>query len=344
LTKEEMSGRTSHDARWAALREDGTSFPGEAHPAMVTLRTGRPCSNVIMGVHRPDDERVWISINTQPLFHPGETQPHAVVTSFSDVTERKRADAAIRTLHAELEERVRQRTRELDAVNQELEAFSYSVSHDLRAPLRAIGSFNRLLLEDHAAQLDDDGRRILERVQANAERMGRLIDDLLALSRVTRTALQRQPVNLSTIAREVAADLREAEPARQVDFSIAPDLVVDGDPALLRVALENLLANAWKFTSKHATARIELGAAGSSGELVYFVRDDGAGFEMRFADRLFGAFQRLHSAADFEGSGIGLATVQRIVHRHGGRIWAEGAPEKGATFFFTLAAPRSGVS
>ncbi len=235
-----------------------------------------------------------------------------------------------------LEDLVAARTAELAAVNRELEAFAYSVSHDLRAPLRSIDGFSQALLEDYAEMLDARGQDYLRRVRAAAKRMGRLIDDLLQLSRLTRRVMHRRSVNLSDMVRQIAEDLAGQEPERQVEWVIAPDVTAVGDPHLLQVALENLLGNAWKFTSKHPTARIEFGVMQKEGRTVYYVRDDGAGFDMAYADKLFGAFQRLHGLAEFEGTGIGLATVQRIIHRHGGQVWAEGEVEKGATFYFTL--------
>ncbi|HEX5974145.1 MAG TPA: ATP-binding protein, partial [Rubrobacteraceae bacterium] len=225
--------------------------------------------------------------------------------------------------------------RELEGANRELEAFSYSVSHDLRAPLRSIEGFSQILLEDHAQELDDEARSYLGRVRAASRRMASLIDDLLDLSRVTRSALTRHTVDLSAVAREVAAELRKSQPEREVEFIISENLRATGDSRLLRIALENLLGNAFKFTEKEGEAIIEFGDV-SQGGVVYYVRDNGVGFDMAYAAKLFGAFQRLHGPEDFEGTGIGLATVQRIVHRHGGRVWAEGKVGEGSTFFFTL--------
>ena len=230
--------------------------------------------------------------------------------------------------------------RELEVTNRELEAFSYSVSHDLRAPLRSIDGFSQILLEDYADNLDEEGRDYLGRVRAASQRMGRLIDDLLGLSRVTRGALRRERVDLSALAREVAAGLGESRPDRDVDFEIEDGIQGIVDPRLVRVALTNLIGNAFKFTEKVERARIGFGEDPKLSYLgrvpVYYVRDNGAGFDMEYADKLFGAFQRLHGADEFEGTGIGLATVQRIVHRHGGRVWAEGRVGGGATFYFTL--------
>jgi len=253
-----------------------------------------------------------------PLRGP-DGEPRFLLGISEDITERKRA-----------EERIHQ-------LNKELEAFSYSVSHDLRAPLRAIVGFSQALLEDHVDQLDVVGQRLLERVCDGGRRMGRLIDDLLELSRLSRAEMRRVPVDLSGLAREVERGLRDAEPDRRVEVTVAPGLSAQGDPQLLRVALQNLLGNAWKYTGKKERARIELGALGANGAPpTFFVKDDGAGFDARYADKLFAPFQRLHAAHEFAGTGIGLATVQRIVQRHGGRIWAEGMVDEGATFYFTL--------
>ena len=253
-----------------------------------------------------------------------------------DVTGRRRADAEIRKLNAELEARVRQRTAQLERLNDELESFSYSVSHDLRAPLRAIQGFTDLLAQRAGAALDAQSRHYLERVQDAAARMGRLIDDLLGLSRVTRAPVRPEPVDLSRLAAQVADELRAGEPQRAVEVAIAPGLAASGDPALLRVVLQNLLENAWKFTRLREGARIEVGEQPGPGARTFCVRDNGAGFDMRYAGKLFGAFQRLHSGEQFPGTGIGLATVKRIVERHGGRVWANGEPGRGASFYFTL--------
>jgi light-regulated signal transduction histidine kinase (bacteriophytochrome) len=258
---------------------------------------------------------------------------------------RTQAVEELLTLNAELERRVADRTAQLNAANKELEAFSYSVSHDLTAPLRRIEGFNELLREELGEQpLSGVARSYLDRTQAATVQMSQLIQDLLSLSQVIRHELVPDTVNLTDLANAVAADLRKSAPERQVELSIAPGLVALGDARLLRVVLDNLLGNAWKYTSKRAVARIELATTERDGQIVHFVRDDGAGFDMAFAGKLFVAFQRLHGPSEFEGTGIGLATVQRIIQRHGGRIWGEGKPEEGATFYFTLPAPAKAVT
>jgi light-regulated signal transduction histidine kinase (bacteriophytochrome) len=233
---------------------------------------------------------------------------------------------------------------ELERKNKELEAFSYSVSHDLRAPLRAIHGFSEVLLEDHASSLDERGQRCLTRIRSAAQRMAELIDDMLELSRVGRAELTRAQARLTDLARALADELSRREPERQVTFVIEDGLVADADSRLLRVVLDNLLGNAWKFTAKVAQPRVELGSERRGGETVFFVRDNGAGFNMAYAHKLFSPFQRLHSEAEFPGTGIGLATVQRIVDRHGGRVWAESAVGHGATVFFTLPSAGDGGS
>jgi len=238
---------------------------------------------------------------------------------------------------SELSRALQLRNAELEAANNELESFSYSVSHDLRAPLRILDGFSVVLLEDYGGKMDAEGLNCLTRIRAASQRMGHLIDDLLNLSKVSRAEMSRERVDISRIAGEVAGELQRSEPGRSAKFVIAENLTAQSDSWLIRIALANLLGNAWKFTGKCAQARIEFGSSSErGGPDAYFVRDNGAGFDMRYAEKLFGAFQRLHRVEEFPGTGIGLATVQRIVRRHGGRVWAEGKPGAGATFHFTL--------
>ncbi|HEX2712275.1 MAG TPA: PAS domain S-box protein, partial [Candidatus Acidoferrales bacterium] len=251
----------------------------------------------------------------------------------SDISERKRAEDALERHRSDLA----RSNAELAASNKELESFSYSVSHDLRAPLRSIDGFSQALLEDCADRLDDHGKGHLNRIRVATQRMGVLIDDLLNLSRIARSELHVRRLDISALARAVASELQNTQPDREVEFRIEDGLETVADPGLLRNVLDNLLGNAWKFTSKRESACIEFGVTRLNGASAYFVRDDGAGFDPAYADRLFGAFQRLHALTEFSGTGVGLATVQRIVHRHGGRIWAESALGRGATFYFTLA-------
>jgi signal transduction histidine kinase len=246
------------------------------------------------------------------------------------------SEASLRELSQELEQRVIDRTEQLEAVNRELESFCYSVSHDLRAPLRAIDGFSMILMKSFGDNLGAEAHHYLGRVREGSQHMGRLIDDLLKLSRTTRSELKMTTVNLSELASLVANDLTESEPERRVTFRIAPGLVVRADATLMRVMLENLLGNAWKFSRKRLDPLIEVGAATDADRIAYFVRDNGAGFDMKYVDKLFGPFQRLHSVSEFEGTGVGLANVQRIIVRHGGRVWAESIVDHGATFYFTL--------
>lgn len=255
--------------------------------------------------------------------------------------ERKRAREEVLRLNEVLERKVLERTRQLELSNQELESFCSSVSHDLRAPLRAISGFSDALIEELPKELPGNARRYLERIIAASLRMGQLIEDLLNLSRVSRGELRRDRVDFSALARDVVEDLRERDPQRVVEVSVWDNMEVEADPKLLRIVLENLLGNAWKFTSRKDDARLEVGSVRDGEREVYFVRDNGVGFDMRYADKLFGAFQRLHGMTEYPGTGIGLATVERIVHRHGGRVWADATVGKGATFYFTLRADLS---
>jgi PAS domain S-box-containing protein len=285
----------------------------------------------------PDGTTRWI-FGRAWAFKDDAGKPLRLVGAIVDVTERKEAELDVLRINAELEQRVGQRTLQLEAANRELEAFSYSVSHDLRAPLRGIDGWSLALAEDYDSVLDDRARQYLNRVRSEAQRMGHLIDDMLQLSRVTRGEMKSDTVDLTTLANHITARLRDAEPQRSMEFVIEPELVAVGDGRLLEIALTNLFSNAVKFTGARDKACIEFGRLKKEGETTFYVRDNGAGFNMDNAGKLFGAFQRLHKASEFPGSGIGLATVQRVVRRHGGRVWAEAHVNCGATFSFTLGA------
>jgi light-regulated signal transduction histidine kinase (bacteriophytochrome) len=261
-----------------------------------------------------------------------EGVPRFLLGISEDITERKEAERQV----ALLNEGLRHRTTELEAANQELEAFSYSVSHDLRAPLRHLDGFTDLLIRHSAPQLDDKGRRYLDILSGSAKHMGRLIDDLLSFSRMNRAEMQQTHVPLEGLIADVRRSLEGQSPGRAIEWKLGPLPVVQGDPAMLRLVFVNLLANAVKYTGPRAPAVIEIGAQETEQEWVVFVRDNGVGFDMRYAHKLFGVFQRLHRADEFEGTGIGLANVRRIIHRHGGRAWAEGVLDQGATFFVSL--------
>jgi len=271
---------------------------------------------------RPNGDIRTIETSAKAITYKGNAAALAVLR---DVTDQRRA-----------QQDLMERTRQLEAANRELEAFSYSVSHDLRAPLRSIDGFSQALLEDYSDKLDDYGKDCLQRVRAASQRMALLIDDLLNLSRVTRTEMRRETVNLSLMTRQIANELQKSQPDRSANFAIASEVTVNGDARLLRIVMENFLNNAWKFTSKRAQTTIEFGVQENGVKKIYFVKDNGAGFDMAYASKLFGAFQRLHTPTEFPGTGIGLATVQRIIHRHGGQVWAEGKVEEGANFYFTL--------
>ena len=268
---------------------------------------------------------------------PGHSETSVLVDAFNEMLAQIQSrDTALLQARAQLEQRVQERTAELKAANRELEAFSYTVAHDLRGPLETINGLTFVLQHSQERSLDAGGREMLAHLRDASANMGRLIDDLLNLSRATTSALERTTVDLSGIARSVADDLQLGDPLRKVDLVIAMGIKVNADEGLMRVVMDNLLRNAWKYTSQHEKARIEFGWRNPEGEIVYFVRDDGAGFDPKQADRLFQPFQRLHTTGQFPGTGIGLATVHRIFARHNGRIWAEGSVEQGATFYFTL--------
>ena len=282
-----------------------------------------------------DGRAVWIVLSVS-LVRDAAGLPLHFVCQIADITERKRAEQEIRLLNEQLERRVQDRTAQLEAANKELESFAYSVSHDLRAPLRAIDGFAQILMNEHAPALAYEPRRLLERVSDSSRKMGRLIDDLLRFSRLGRQVVALKPVDTADLVRQCLDDLAAERAGRQVEIAVGELPPCWADPALLRQVWLNLLANALKFTRARDPARVEVGSSTQDGETVYFVRDNGVGFDMAYADKLFGVFQRLHRQEDYEGTGVGLALVQRILHRHGGRAWAEAEPGRGATFSFTL--------
>ncbi|MBP6740990.1 MAG: PAS domain S-box protein [Leptospiraceae bacterium] len=457
LTLEQLQGLTSIDPRWKSIHEDGSDFPGDTHPAAITLQTGKPVYNSIMGVFNPiTNNYTWININSIPRFKDGNNKPFEVIATFEDITERKlteqklreseillrstldnmmegcqiidrefryayvnaeterqlgrpkeellgkiyyeifpaiienpmfgfinecminhtnknflnefifpdgrvgcykiniepvpegvlilsedisdhkKAEAEIKALNETLEQKVIDRTNQLEAVNKELESFSYSVSHDLRAPLRGIDGFSRILQKDFTETLNDQGLDYLARIRKASQTMGQLIDDMLKLSRVTKAEMKIEKVNLSEIVASITNEIKELNLARKAEFVIQSNIEVSGDKNLLRIALQNLISNAWKYSSKNDSTKIEFGKTIQEDSTVYFIRDNGVGFNMKYVNKLFGAFQRLHSVSEFEGTGIGLATVNRIIVKHGGSIWAEAEINKGASFYFKL--------
>ncbi len=305
----------------------GMSEPPSFCPHARTISDGRPhCEEI----HEKSIGGDFL-VSTTPL-HDKQGRLIGSVHVAHDITETKEAERRITSLNEQLQRKID----ELSTANRELEAFSYSVSHDLRAPLRSIDGFSQEILEDYGEKLDENGKDSLLRIRAASQRMGLLIDGLLNLSRLSRSEIVHREVNLSGLALHIAGDLRKSQPGREVEVVISEGMVDDGDERLLYVLLQNLLGNAWKFTGRAAKGRIEFGPVLIEGEAAYVVRDNGAGFDMAYADKLFRPFQRLHEASEFAGTGIGLATVQRIIHRHGGRVWAEGVKGEGAAFYFTL--------
>ena len=317
------------------LTSDGSPLAHDSCPVAAAIQERQTQSGVEAAVQRADGSRCQILAYATP-FHHESGRLEGAMSAVVDITERKRAEEKLRQLNEELERRVAGRTAELVEANKELDSFAHSVSHDLRAPLRAISGFGQFLSEECAGALDERGRGYLQRMMDSAARMGTLIDDLMQFAHASRAELSRLPVDLSALAQEVARDLQLADPKRAVKFICQPGLHAPGDLRLLRVVLVNLLGNAWKYTGKVLEPQVEFGRTSAGGESAFYIRDNGTGFDMRYADRLFGAFQRLHPMAEFDGTGVGLATVQRIVHRHSGRIWAEARVNEGATFQFTL--------
>ena len=298
------------------------------------IEQGEPIRNLEYQYRRRSGEIFTALLSMAKVELNGE---RCLVGIITDISERKQAEEEIRRLNTELEQRVRERTAELDSSNQELRSFSYSISHDLRAPLRSIDGNSAILVEDYAQGLDDQARHFLDRIRESVQHMDRLIDALLNLSRLSSRPMERASLNLSRMAHEIFAELSNHEPARSVDLIIQDGLAATADRTLIKNVLENLLGNAWKFTSRRDLARIEFGRCLDEDKPAFFVRDNGAGFDPAYASKLFTAFQRLHRVNKAPGTGIGLATVKRIIQRHGGEVWAESAPDQGATFYFTLA-------
>jgi len=282
-----------------------------------------------------DGSCYWMDTTIVPFVNEGG-KPRQYIAIRTDITERKQAEEKILQLNTELEARVARRTTELEAANKELEAFSYSVSHDLRAPLRAVNGFADIVLRDYGSQLPEKGRHFLERVRNGGQQMGQLIDDLLAFARLNRQPVSRRPVNTIKLVQEVLEAPNLCEKGRRIEMQVGELPPCQGDPTLLRQVWINLISNAVKYSRGREPAIVEIGGESKEGEDLYFVRDNGVGFDMQYAHKLFGVFQRLHRADEFEGTGVGLAIVQRIVHRHGGRVWVDAAPNRGATFFFTI--------
>ena len=321
------------------LEDTVTPFPTDQLPLARAIRGEASTAQIF--VRNPEvDPGTWIEASGGPLKDKDGAVRGGVV-AFRDVTQRRADEREIRKLNEELEERVAQRTAQLEAANKELEAFTYSVSHDLRAPLRHIGGFSRILIEDFAARMEPEARAHLQRIEEGSHRMGLLVDELLNLARVGRHALKLQVVSLNSVVEEVVSMLQPEVAGRTVNWKIAKLPSAECDPILIKQVFQNLLANALKFTRTRERAVIEISYRQENGEMVIAISDNGVGFNMRYKDKLFGVFQRLHRAEEFEGTGIGLATVQRIVHKHGGRVWAEGELDRGATFFFTLGAAAS---
>lgn len=324
-------------SRWDIPALNLSASDWEAHRAVLDAR--QPFFN--FEIRRPDcgGQQIWVSVSGKPLFDSsGKFQGYRGIGR--DISDRKRAESDLLRLNAELEARVAERTTELARSNEELESYSYTMAHDMRAPLRVILGFGRILLEDHGNRLPADALANLQRVLASADRMHRMIDGLLQLARLTPQPLTPADVDIAVLSRDLLAELAGAGAGRSVQVVVPESLPAKGDVVLLRIALQNLLGNAWKFSSGVQQARIEIGEAQTGHGRAFFVRDNGAGFDMAYAGKLFKVFQRLHSSSEFEGTGVGLASVERIIRRHGGRVWAESAPDQGATFFFTLPLPR----
>ncbi|MCZ8257195.1 MAG: PAS domain S-box protein, partial [Polaromonas sp.] len=341
----QIRGLTSAALDWERLREDGSPMPEEEWPSVLAKQTGQAQSNSLVCYRRPDGSVMWGLVNVQPLFDGESDVPTGFVTSIADIIKRKQAEIEIVRLNVDLETRVSRRTAQLEAANKEIEAFSYSVAHDLRTPLSTIDGFCVLLQKNMPPDSDERARHYLSRIRSSVRRMGELTDGLLSLARLSRTSIVWAPVDISAEADGILRRLKESDPTREAVVTIEPGLVARADRALLAQVLENLLANAWKFSSKKPRTEISIGKQeGAGASAVYFVKDNGAGFDMAYVDKLFGTFQRLHAPEEFTGSGIGLATVKRIITRHGGKIWAQSTVGEGSTFYFSLGGNQANVA
>lgn len=338
LSEEQLLGKTSFDPDWKAIHEDGSSFPVSLFPVPQAILTRKSVRNVVMGVYIPiTGSYVWLQVDADPLFNT-DGSVRQVVCTFIDISGRKNAEAQIKKLNENLELRVLERTQQLEVANKELESFSYSASHDLRTPLRALDGFANILLEDYSQVLDDEGKRMLRIIIDNANKMGRLIDDLLSFSRLGKLEMELTKINMQEMAGSIYNDLLTEKDTGLIQFSIQNIPDAYGDPSLMRQVWTNLIANAIKFSSKKSDRTIEIGYKTDVSENIYYVKDNGEGFDMRHSVSLFAVFKRLPTAKNFEGTGVGLAIVHRIINRMNGRIWAEGIAGKGATFYFALPA------
>ncbi len=330
-----MLGYAQEDFLGKKLWEIGSFKDSEASKStFLELQTQGYVRYEDLPLEASDERRVDVEFVSN-VYTVGDKK--VIQCNIRNITRRKQAEARVRLLNAELEQRLQDRTVQLQVLNKEAENFSYSIAHDSRAPLRSISDFAQVLQEGRASQMDAEGQRFIEKIRDSTEHMGALLDGLIELARFSRTDLRRTALDLTATVRRVAAELQQDDPERKVELVVAEGITANGDPRLLQRALENLLNNAYKFTVKRVPARIEFGTAPQGdGRVAYFVRDNGIGFDMAYADQLFGAFQRRHGAKEYPGTGIGLATVERIIHRHGGQVWAEGTENTGATFYFTL--------
>ncbi len=308
---------------------------GEIEQKLANVRHSIGARHAETKSRKKDGTSVDVSVATSPI-HDVNGIPFGMSMILRDISEQKQHEEIISELNTRLEQRVKERTAQLESANRELEAFSYSISHDLRAPLRSLSGFSRILLEDHGQNLNEDGKDCLRRIGVATQRMSVLIDELLRLSRISRTQILYEPCDLTEMSEHIIDELKKDSEHRSVEVKIQKYLLCNGDRQLLLIMLQNLLRNAWKFTEKRENALLEIGCLDKNTEQIYFVRDNGAGFDMAYVDKLFGVFQRLHSNSEFEGIGIGLSIVKRIIERHNGRVWAEGEVDKGATFYFTI--------